>query len=68
MITSAKLARSIKEAERFLLAARAAEKRLAQENYIGDIIPVMGCKETGAVRRASMDLTRSLAELRSSDQ
>lgn len=50
---------AINEARRFLKAAEAAKKRIK-----GDMYWAMGCRETGACRRASMDLTRSLAELR----
>mgnify|MGYP001581689419 CR=1 FL=1 len=56
--TSLKKAES--EAKRFLKAAsdwRAATK--------GDAYPFLcGCKESGALRRCSMDLTRALADLR----
>lgn len=68
VITGAKLARSIQEAERFLVAAKAAQARLILDGYGVDVTPVVGNKNTGAVRRASLDLTRTLAELRSSDQ
>ena len=44
------------------LRVTALEHRLAE-----DPNALAGCKETGAVRRASLDLSRSLAELRRSD-
>ena len=49
---------AMKEAERFLQAAR---------NALAVTTPVSffyGTKESGALRRASMDLTRALAEMR----
>ena len=60
MITYEKLGATIIEAERFISAAKLARKRLRDDPYA----PITGCKETGAARRASMDLTRALAELR----
>lgn len=54
-----KLEAAITEAVRFLEMAKKAEERLKSDSYAQ-----FGCKETGAVRRASLDLTRSLAELR----
>jgi hypothetical protein len=41
-----------------------AIKRLLSENRPVDYPLVVGSKETAAVRRASMDLTRVLSELR----
>ena len=53
-----------KEAERFL-------KRIAEyeetENFT-DTHSVVGCKEAAAVKRASMDLTRALADLRGNNK
>jgi hypothetical protein len=46
-------------ASRFNTAARRAQEKLTQDKSA-----VRGCKETAAVKRASMDLTRALAELR----
>lgn len=60
MITVPKLDRAIAEAYRFLNAAEAAKKRLKEGEGIYQ------SKETGAVRRASMDLSRILAHLRNS--
>lgn len=52
------------EAKRFLERVKALEERSRKDataiNYLG----FCGCSETGAVRRASMDLTRALADLR----
>ena len=48
------------EAERFLRAARAARDRFNVDRWA-----YQGCKETGAVKRASLDLTRALSAMRS---
>jgi len=48
------------EAKRFLAIAEEAEKRLTDDA----MVTISGSKETAACRRASMDLTRALAELR----
>ena len=62
------------EAKRFLSRVEDLKKRIDRES--GDRYGIVnshdrnivdGCKETGAVRRASMDLTRSLSSLRKSD-
>lgn len=50
---------SIKEAERFLEKARAAKKRIQEDKYA-----IYGCRETGAVKRASLDLSHALSALR----
>lgn len=47
------------ECARFLTRARELDKQKCTGNFYG-------CKESGAVRRASMDLTRALANLRKS--
>jgi hypothetical protein len=49
----------VKEAHRFLDKARAVVQRV-DENETA----FYGCKETAALRRASLDLTRALADLR----
>lgn len=59
MITTEKLNGAISEARRFIENAEAAMKRLSNDDYAK-----YGSKETAAARRASMDLTRALAELR----
>lgn len=48
-----------REAERFIGAADSALRRLSQDGYAH-----FGCKETAACKRASMDLTRSLVNVR----
>ncbi len=55
-----KLKVAIEIANRFIRCVREAEVRLVEE----DMVRLTGCKETGACRRASMDLTRALADLR----
>lgn len=50
-----------KEAKRFLKAADAYYERRKR----GDLTLIdNGCKESGALRRASLDLTRALAAMR----
>ena len=51
---------AVAEAERFI---RYANKMLAAAEERGDTV-LFGSKESGACRRASLDLTRALAELR----
>lgn len=53
---------AIHEAERFVKRARVALKRLSHEET--QEWQCMGTKEVGAMKRASLDLTRALAELR----
>jgi len=62
-VTITKIDKAIKEAKRFIAIAQEAKKRLHDDKYIAYI----GCKETGAVRRASMDLPRILVKIRSTD-
>lgn len=61
-ITITKINKTLREVNRFISAAKEAKKRLEDDKYAH-----FGCKETGAVRRASMDLTRILVELRRTD-
>jgi len=56
-----KLETAVAEAKRFLVKAQAAKKRIQKEGKYAEYTPT---KETAAARRASMDLTRALAELR----
>lgn len=55
-----KLKTAIAEAERFLKRAKALPKKVPNGSYCENHHP----KESGAIRRASMDLTRALADLR----
>jgi hypothetical protein len=48
---------AINEAERFIRMARIAASALKDDTYYGG-------KETAAAKRASMDLTRALADVR----
>jgi hypothetical protein len=52
---------AVAEAERFLRKAQLVIRKPREKNYRPD---PEGPKETGALRRASMDLTRALAEMR----
>ena len=52
-----------REAKRFLERVQALEDRIAEDT---PLFALIGCVETAAVKRASMDLTRALAELRKS--
>ena len=55
-----KIDAAVFEARKFLKKAFAWKKRLCNDN----LAYLSGTKEGGAAKRASMDLTRSLAELR----
>ena len=55
-----KIQYAIREAGMFIIKARDAMRRLEKD----EMAHISGSKETAACRRASMDLTRSLAELR----
>lgn len=59
-----KLAAAVAEAERFIKRAKALPKpepyQSGNHTFTHDYFP----REQGAVRRASMDLTRALADLR----
>ena len=48
------------EAERFLMRVADLRDRYSP----ADLHHIQGCKETGAVRRASLDLTKALAQMR----
>jgi len=54
----------MREARRFLEAGKKLETRIKDG---GTALYISGCKESGAVRRASMDLSRALADLRKSN-
>ena len=59
-VTITKLDEVMNEALRFVDVARKAKARLSKERFLQNV----GCTETGAVRRASMDLSRMLVDLR----
>lgn len=54
-----KVDNAIEEAKRFLFVAKKAQERIDNDQYAK-----YGSKETAACKRASMDLTRVLADLR----
>lgn len=53
---------AVEKAEAFIDAARAV--RIEKSAYGGDYLYLNGPRETGAAKRASMDLTRALADMR----
>ena len=53
-----------REAERFLAAVNALWVRRTEAELAHDPDPLDGSIQSGAVRRASLDLTRALAEMR----
>ncbi|MEA3427893.1 MAG: hypothetical protein U9Q84_01460 [Thermodesulfobacteriota bacterium] len=59
MLTITKIDSAVNECKRFLAVAMAAKARMKNDEYAK-----YGCKETGAIKRASMDLTRVLVSLR----
>ncbi len=60
-----KIKRAAEEAQRFLRAVRALADREVSDVSASTTYRVgNGIKESGAVRRASLDLTRALAEMR----
>ena len=64
VMTKLEVKQAIEEAERFILRAKALLKSQASITWED----IGSSKESGAVRRASMDLTRSLADLRKPDR
>jgi hypothetical protein len=52
------------EARRFLRAVEACNERLDRDPYFARMHEIVGFKETAAVRRASLDLTKALARMR----
>lgn len=64
-MTEEKLKHAIAEAERFLSAAKALRARRKRDEWLSDW---QGCRESGACRRASLDLTRALSDLRRAPQ
>lgn len=59
MVTIKKLEKAILETEKFVLKAKEVRGRLIFDEYAK-----FGCKETGSIKRASMDLSKILIELR----
>lgn len=60
-MTESILREAEKKAKRFIETVRLLKERMAR-----DSLALYGCTESGAVRRASMELTRSLSVLRKS--
>ena len=56
------IAAAIEEAERFIRRAKAYQR--AEDRSLPGYNPGTNPRESGALRRASMDLTRALADLR----
>ena len=56
---------AIQEAKRFILKAEASLRALKDRSN-NRLVYISGSKETGACKRASMDLTRALSNLRRS--
>jgi len=63
MKNAQKLATAVAEAERFIERAKAIQA-YRSHSHGTDAYYDAGPKETGAARRASLDLTRALADLR----
>ncbi len=53
--------RAVAKARCFLEVSATLDTKIRRDDF-----PFAGCKETAAVRRASMDLTRALADFRRS--
>mgnify|MGYP003630433704 CR=1 FL=1 len=51
-------------AQRFIFAIEDMHEREKRDEHFRRMMGIVGFKETAAVRRASLDLTRSLAEMR----
>ena len=51
-------------AERFINALDRLEEREETDDYFRRYMNIIGFKETAAVRRASLDLSRALTEMR----
>lgn len=63
-MNAAMIARAVREAEKFLERA-ATYKANTKTSGSGEFsYTFVGTKESGALRRASMDLTRALADMR----
>ena len=63
-LTSTKLADAVNASQAFIDAVEALRERHAKDDYFRRMHGIVGFKETAAVRRASMTLTRALADLR----
>ncbi len=64
-MNNGKLNIAVVEAKRFIDKAKLYAKRYEKEEEEESLIcSITGCKESGAVLRSSMDLSRALSELR----
>jgi len=64
MITRHQIDRCLQVIERFELAAKKAKDSLCEEGLAVNQASIGGNRHTGALRRASLDLSRELADLR----
>ena len=55
---------AVVEAKRFLDKVYLFRARIKNDAHFHEFYKIVGGKETGAIRRASMDLTRALAKMR----
>lgn len=53
------ITKAIEEAKRFIYAAKDVQDELASSGHY-----IVGTKKSGTLRRASLDLTRALADMR----
>lgn len=63
-MTKDEIATAENAAIRFVSAVKAVRDRRLKDEYFDKYMGVVGFRETAALRRASMDLTRALADLR----
>lgn len=61
---SKKIKAAARAAQEFMNAVEDYNKRKEDDEYFARFCEICGFKETAAVRRASMDLTRTLAKMR----
>jgi len=61
---SGDLERAEEAAVRFLASTKALRERLSKDKRFAQYGYLTGSRETGSVRRASLDLTRALADMR----
>jgi hypothetical protein len=59
-----KMRRAQDAAKEFLRAIDAIDSRAERDKEFQRMVGIVGYRETGAARRASMELTRALADLR----
>uniref|UniRef100_A0A6M3L106 Uncharacterized protein n=1 Tax=viral metagenome TaxID=1070528 RepID=A0A6M3L106_9ZZZZ len=64
MITEETMGSVESEVRRFMQAFSALEYRLGTRDVSWNMLHITGCKESAALKRASLDLSRALTELR----